>query len=258
MTDDLAFANELADAAAAITLAWFGDRLPVELKGDDTPVTEVDLAAEQAIRKAVAARFPQDGVLGEEEGLDEGTSGRVWVVDPVDGTKLYAEGIPLWTTLIALRVDGEARLGVADAPALRERYHAVRGEGAWRGPQRLAVSAVGDLGEAFVGHAPVEEWTAAGDGDELFRLAGSARRTRGLSDAWGHLLVAQGSMDAVVEHEACYAWDWSATGVIVEEAGGRITTRRGAPPTPGEDLMVTNGRVHDELVRTLGGGSDAS
>jgi histidinol-phosphatase len=257
VTDDLAVAHELADAAAAVTLAWFGDRLPVELKGDDTPVTEVDLAAEQAIRKAVAARFPQDGVLGEEEGLDEGTSGRVWVVDPVDGTKLYAEGIPLWTTLIALQIEGEPHLGIADAPALGERYHAVRGGGAWRDGHRLAVSEVGTVGEAFVAHSPVEEWVRAGHGPQLFGLASAARGTRGLSDAWGHLLVAQGSMEAVVEHEPCFAWDWSATTVIVEEAGGRITTRRGEPPAPGEDLIVTNGRLHDELVRTLGGGSDA-
>ena len=258
MIDDLAFAHELADAAAAVTLSWFGGRLPVELKGDDTPVTEVDLAAEQAVRKAVAARFPQDGVLGEEEGLDEGTSGRVWVVDPVDGTKLFAEGIPLWTTLIALQVEGVPQLGIADAPALRERYHAVRGGGAWRGDRRLSVSDVRDLGASFVAHSPVEEWVRAGHQEQLLTIAAAARATRGLTDAWGHMLVAQGSMEAVVEHEPCYAWDWSATGVIVEESGGRMTTRRGDAPVAGEDLMVTNGRVHDELVRTQRreGGSD--
>ena len=136
MIDDLAFAHELADAAAAVTLSWFGGRLPVELKGDDTPVTEVDLAAEQAVRKAVAARFPQDGVLGEEEGLDEGTSGRVWVVDPVDGTKLFAEGIPLWTTLIALQVEGIPQLGVADAPAPRAARYRAPSAGASATPSR--------------------------------------------------------------------------------------------------------------------------
>lgn len=258
MTEDLAFAHELADVAAAVTLAWFGRRLPVELKGDDTPVTEVDLAAEQAVRTAVAARFPRDGVLGEEGGIDEGTSGRIWVVDPVDGTKLYAEGIPLWTTLIALQVGGAPVIGLADAPALRERYHAVRGGGAWRGERLLAVSDVENLATAFVAHSPVEEWVRGGHQAQLLALAAAARGTRGLSDAWGHLLVAQGSMEAVVEHEPCYAWDWSATGVIVEEAGGRISTRRGQPPSAGEDLMVTNGRLHDELVRTQEGGSDAN
>ena len=127
----------------------------------------------------MAARFPQDGVLGEEEGLDEGTSGRVWVVDPVDGTKLYAEGIPLWTTLIALQVEGEPRLGIADVPALRERYHAVRGGGAWRDDRRLAVSEVGAIGEAFVAHSPVEEWLARR------ARAAAARAGRGASAARG-------------------------------------------------------------------------
>ena len=258
LSDDLAFAHELADAAASVTLAWFGSRLPVDLKGDDTPVTEVDVAAEQAIRKAVAARFPDDGILGEEQGLDPGTSGRVWIVDPVDGTKLYAEGIPLWTTLIALQVDGRPVLGIADAPALRERYHAVRGGGAWRGERRLSVSGVDALEQAFVAHSPMEEWVRAGHEEQLLVLARCARGTRGLSDAWGHLLVAQGSMEAVVEHEPCYAWDWSATGVIVCEAGGRITTRSGAPPAAGRDLMVSNGHLHDEIVRMVArGGSDA-
>jgi len=123
---DLVLALGLADAAAAVTLARFGDRLPVELKDDDTPVTEVDRAAERAIRAILADRAPADGILGEEEGHRPGADGRTWVIDPVDGTKLFAEGIPLWTTLIALTVDGEPVLGVADAPALGVRYHATR------------------------------------------------------------------------------------------------------------------------------------
>ena len=127
---DAALHEDLDDASrprpknAAITLAWFGDRLPVELKPDATPVTEVDRAAEQAIRSVLAERAPGDGILGEEGGDTPGKTGRTWVIDPVDGTRLYAEGIPLWTTLIALRVDGLPVLGVADAPALSARYHA--------------------------------------------------------------------------------------------------------------------------------------
>ncbi len=257
MTEDLAFAHELADAAASVTMRWFGDRLPVELKADDTPVTEVDRAAEQAIRRAVEARFPGDGVLGEEEGLAEGTSGRTWIVDPVDGTKLYAEGIPLWTTLIGLQVEGETILGLADAPALRERYHAVRNQGAWRGDKRLAVSDVGALDRSLIAHSPLEEWLGNGRSDAFSDLVSRARATRGLSDAWGHLLIAQGSMEALVEHEPCFAWDWSATGVIVREAGGRMTTLDGAEPSPGQDLMVSNGLVHEELLRAFAmGGSD--
>jgi histidinol-phosphatase len=251
LSTDLAFAHELADAAAAVTLPWFGHRLPVELKHDATPVTEVDRAAERAIRRAIAGRFPDDGVLGEEEGSDAGTSGRCWVIDPVDGTKLYAEGIPLWTTLIGLTVGGEPVLGVADAPALGDRYHATRGGGAWRGERRLEVSDVANLGEAFVAHSGVEEWIGGGRNDALLRVAARARGTRGLSDAWAHLLIAQGSVDALLEHEPCFAWDWTATGVIVEEAGGRLTTLAGGPPSPGADLLVTNGALHDAVLGVL-------
>ena len=248
---DLEFALELADVAAAVTLAWFGARLPVELKADATPVTEVDRRAERAIRDAIAERFPEDGVLGEEEGETLGTSDRRWVLDPVDGTKLYAEGIPLWTTLIALEVGGEAVLGVADAPALGDRYHAHRGEGAWRGSSRLEVSDVAALDDSFVAHSGLEEWIGPGDEDRLWRVASRARRTRGLSDAWAHLLVAQGSVEVLLEHEPCQRWDWAATEVIVEEAGGRITTLDGGAPAVGGDLLVSNGRVHDEVVDVL-------
>ena len=251
LSADLALAHELADLAAEVTLAWFGDRLPVELKADATPVTKVDLAAERAIRSVIAARDPAAGVLGEEEGSEGGANGRRWVIDPVDGTKLYAEGIPLWTTLIGLEIDGEAVLGVADAPALGQRYHAWRGGGAWRGKHRLRVSDVGTLDEAFVAHSGVEEWSRGGHLDRLVAVVDRARGTRGLSDAWGHLLVAQGSVDALLEHEPCHEWDWTATGVIVREAGGQITTLLGASPAAGDDLLVSNGVMHTPVIDVL-------
>ena len=251
LSADLAFANELADAAAEVTLSWFGHRLPVELKADETPVTEVDRHAEQAIRDAISSRFPGDGVLGEEEGLQEGTNGRRWVIDPVDGTKLYAEGIPLWTTLIALEIDGVTAVGVADAPAIGDRYHATRGGGAWRGDRRLNVSDVGSLADSFVVHSGLEEWIAGSRNDALVRVAALARRTRGLSDAWAHLLVAQGSVEVLLEHEPCQTWDWAATGLIVEEAGGCLTTLAGERPTAGGDLLVSNRAVHDEVLGVL-------
>jgi histidinol-phosphatase len=252
LTADLTFAHELADIAASVTLARFGNRLPVQLKDDATPVTEVDRIVERAIRDAVAVRFPLDAVLGEEQGLAPGISGRRWIVDPVDGTKLYAEGIPLWTTLIALEVDTCVVLGIADAPALGDRYVGVVGQGAWRGAHRLRVSSVARLDQAFIAHSGVEEWIGGGRADQLLEVTGRARRTRGLSDAWGHLLVAQGSVDALLEHEPCQPWDWSATQLIVQEAGGRLSTLDGLAPTPGSDLLVSNGVVHDEIVVALG------
>src|SRR5262249_21181964 len=152
-------------------------------------------------------RAPDDGVLGEEEGHHPGADGRTWVVDPVDGTKLFAEGIPLWTTLIALTIDGVPVVGVADAPALGVRYNATGDAGARGGARQLVVSGVVSLDDAFIGHSPIEEWYSSGDGVRLASLAAGARGTRGLSDAWAHLLVAQGSLDALAEHEPCYAWD---------------------------------------------------
>lgn len=248
---DLAFAHELADVARRSTLPAFGERVPVELKPDATPVTAADVAAERAIREAVAAAFPGDGVLGEEGGLVEGSNGRLWIVDPIDGTKLYAEGIPLWTTLIALRVDGRVELGLADVAALGNRYHATRGGGAWRDGRRLRVSAVASLADAFVAHSAVEEWFGGGDAGRLRRLAAAARATRSLGDAWAQLLVAQGSVDAYAEHEPCFEWDFAATGLIVEEAGGRLSTFGGEEPATGRELLVTNGTLHEQAVAAL-------
>src|SRR4051795_7808284 len=188
---DLELALALADAAATVTMSSFGERLPFELKDDATPVTDVDRDAERAIRSVLADEAAGDGVLGEEEGHAPGADGRTWVIDPVDGTKLFAEGIPLWTTLIALTIDGEPVLGVADAPALGVRYHATRDGGAWCGTRPLVVSGVVSLVDALVAHSPIEEWYRAGDDRHLADLASIARSTRGLSDAWAHLLVAQ-------------------------------------------------------------------
>jgi histidinol-phosphatase len=250
---ELAFAHEIADVAAAITMPRFGGRSTVTRKHDGTAVTDADVAAEEAIRAAIASAFPTDGMFGEETGRTDGTSGRTWIVDPIDGTANYADGVPLWTTLIGLEVDGDAVVGVADAPALGTRYHAVRGGGACRDGRTIRSSDIATLAEAFVIHSPAEEWIIGGRLDDLVRIVSSARRTRGLSDAWGHLLVAQGSSEALVEHQPCFSWDWTATSVIVREAGGALSTLRGEPPTPGDGLVVSNGAVHDELLAALGG-----
>lgn len=251
LTIELAFAHELADVAARVTLSRFGDRLPVTWKDDGTAVTDADVAAERAIREALAATFPGDGMHGEETGQIEGSSGRTWVVDPIDGTAHYADGVPLWTTLIGLEVGGRPALGVADVPALGVRYHASRGDGAWCGDRPLRTSEVAHLADSFIVHSAVEEWVAGGRIEDLVRAVGAARRSRGLSDAWAQLLIAQGSAEALLENEPCFEWDWTATSVIVEEAGGRLTTLDGGPPAAGESLLVSNGVVHDEALAAL-------
>lgn len=251
---DLEFATHLADVAAEVTMRAFGGRQQVRLKQDRSPVTDADRAAEQAIRAAVREHRPGDGVLGEEEGLASGDSGRVWVVDPIDGTAMFAEGIPLWTTLIALREpDGSYSVGVADAPAVGERAVATRGGGAWLNGRRLSVSAASALSDAYVMHASVSEFAAIGELDQLLRLTSAARASRTLVDAWGQLLVARGSADVLIEAMACHEWDWAATSVIVEEAGGHVLQSDGSAPTPGCRLLVTNGRLDAEVVAVLRG-----
>ena len=146
--------------------------------------------------------------------------------------------MPLWTTAIALAVDGCPVLGIVDAPMIRRRYAACRGRGARVNDDPISVSAVDELGDAFVLHSSMEEWIGGGVLDRLVRVAERSRRTRGLSDSWGHMLVAEGLAEALVEHEPCGEWDWAASVVIVEEAGGRITTLDGSPPRHGSDLLV--------------------
>lgn len=261
--DDLELALDLADAAAAVTMAAFGGRQKVQLKADATPVTEVDAAAEQTIRQILAQRRPADGVRGEEGGLTPGSSGRVWVVDPIDGTRMFAEGVPLWTTLIALRdgdaVGGPILMGVADAPALGERYHAARGSGAWCNGRVIEVSSTTRLDESFVLHAALEEFgRPAGTGvDALHRVVGGARASRGIGDGWAHLLVARGAAEALVEQGPCFEWDWAATSVIVEEAGGLVSRLEGGPPVDGGHLLVTNGKIDAEVRAAMAIASDS-
>jgi fructose-1,6-bisphosphatase/inositol monophosphatase family enzyme len=166
---------------------------------------------------------------------------------------MYAEGIALWTTLIALREDTEPVLGVADAPASGLRQHAVRGGGAWEAQQRLTVSGVGSLAESFLLHASVEEFTALGEIDDLVRLTTRSRGSRGTADAWAHLMVARGSAEVLLEALPCYEWDWAATSVIVREAGGSVAALDRATPYPGCRLLVTNGLVDAEAREAYGG-----
>ena len=260
---DLELALELADAAAAVTVAAFGGRQQVRLKADATPVTEVDAAAEEAIRALLAVRRPEDGIRGEEIGDTPGDSGRVWVIDPIDGTRMFAEGVPLWTTLIGLRlgdVGGQVVVGVADAPALGERYWATQGGGAYCNGNLIEVSKVDRLSESFVLHAAIEEFDRpSGSGiDALHHVVGGARASRGIGDGWAHLLIARGAAEVLVEQGPCFEWDWAATSVIVNEAGGRVSRLEGGGAArDGDHLLGSNGVVDDEVRRVLLNGQSA-
>jgi histidinol-phosphatase len=247
LSADLEFALHLADVADPIALAGFR-RAAVRTKADGTFVTEADEAVERALRAEIAAAYPDDAILGEEEGFSPARAGsRRWILDPIDGTHNYVWGIPVWGALIALEADGEIVAGVVSAPALGERYDAARGAGARRNRERIRVSEVASLGEARVGHSSINSFARHGYGDGFASLIDAAHTSRGLGDFWGHMLVASGSLDVMVE-PVVNVWDVAALLVIVEEAGGRATGLRGEPLIDAGTILTTNGHLHDEAV----------
>jgi histidinol-phosphatase len=249
---ELAFANELADEAGRIGLSFFRGSFDVRTKVDTTPVTEADVAIEAMIRTAIRERFPEDGVLGEEGGA-EGGGARRWIVDPIDGTKNFADGIQVWATLIALAMDERPVLGVVNAAALGERYEAVRGGGARMNGEPIEVSRADRVERASVLHAEVPDWLDGEYGRPLADLLREARRDRAFGDFWGHVLVARGSADVCFEPELA-TWDWAAIEVVVEEAGGRMTQFDGSPLAHGGSVLTTNGVLHDEILARLQSG----
>jgi histidinol-phosphatase len=249
---DLTLALELADAADRLTLPRFrAQDLVVETKPDLTPVTEADRAVETMIRDELARARPADAVLGEEQGETRVGESRRWIVDPIDGTKGYARGMPVWATLIALEVDGVLALGVVSAPALGTRWWARRGGGAWRNGELVRVSQVARVEDAQLAYSSVTAFEDDGRGDAFLALARRCWRTRGLGDFWSHVLVADGSVDISVEVGGLNLWDVAPLLPIVEEAGGRITDLTGAARADGGDVLATNGILHDEALRVL-------
>ena len=237
--------------ADVMTLARFRDRdLVVSTKPDLTPVTEADRTVEQAIRAGITRARPDHGVLGEEFPEVRRQGGWRWILDPIDGTKNYVRGIPVWATCIALQHDDEVVVGVVSAPALGRRWWAVRGQGAFADGQPIQVSAVADLADAQLSYDSVTSFEAYGLGDQFLGLARRCWRTRGLGDFWSHVLVAEGAVDVAAEPEVSL-WDVAAVQVIVEEAGGRFTDLGGAARPDGGSAVSTNGLLHDEVLAAL-------
>jgi histidinol-phosphatase len=250
--EDLAFALELADAADDITLARYrATDLVVETKPDLTPVTEADQAAEKALRARIEAERPRDGVVGEEYGETTGSGGRRWILDPIDGTKSYVRGIPAWGTLIALERDGEIVVGVVSAPALRRRWWASRGAGAYVDRERIRVSRVSAVEDALICYTSLPAFEEHGLGEEFRALAARCWAARGFSDYWAHVLVAEGSADLAVE-PVMNLWDNAPLQVIVEEAGGRFTDLEGRPRADGGSAVTTNGLLHEAALDAFG------
>jgi histidinol-phosphatase len=243
VSPDLDLALRLADAADAISLPRFRSGLAIETKPDLTPVTEADRAVESELRRMLAAERPEDAVLGEEEGAT-GDSVRRWIVDPIDGTRNYARGIPVWATLIALEVAGTTHVGVVSAPALHSRWWAKRGAGAFANGEAMHVSAIGRVDEAVLSFS-IETRVPA--------LARRAWHARGLGDFWAHMLVAEGAVDGAVDALGLSEWDLAAVQVIVEEAGGRFSNAAGQSRIDSGSAITSNGLLHNELLAAVAG-----
>ncbi len=263
-TDDLALALRLADIADAISLPRFGAvDLQVRAKPDLTPVSDADTAVEQAIRGVLARHRPQDAVLGEEFGDSGAGTGRRWVIDPIDGTKNFVRGVPVWATLIALLDGASFTVGVASAPALARRWWASAGRGAFTRfadqPARpCLVSHVGELPDASLSFSEMSEWRAPhipeGLADAFGAVCDSCWRTRAYGDFYSYVLVAEGAVDIAAEPEL-NLWDLAALVPIVTEAGGRMTDVHGQPSSASStSALATNGLLHGPVLEVLGGG----
>jgi len=245
---ELATAQGWLDATDKIALEHFRVDVPYKNKDDGTPVTDADLAIENVLRKAIEETFPNDSVVGEEGGTTENPkSNRRWIIDPIDGTKNFRRGIPIFATLIALEEDGKIVAGVASAPALDTRWYARKGGGAFRNGTKISASKVKDLSVAEICSGGMGTMAEEGLDQKFEELSKKAARHRAFGDFWGHVLVAQGSMDVMVD-PVVNVWDLAALKIIVEEAGGKMSSLTGEDRVDAGNALTTNGNLHDEVL----------
>ncbi|MEX1079274.1 MAG: histidinol-phosphatase [Homoserinimonas sp.] len=254
---DLAFAQELADTADIISADRFRSLdLEITTKPDHTPVTDADRAVEQAIRAQLAAGRGDDSIFGEEFGT-VGDSSRQWIIDPIDGTANYLRGVPVWSTLIALAIDGVPVVGVVSAPALAKRWWAATGGGAWvrdaDGERSIRVSGVSGLADASISYNSIQQWDQHGHLDQLVALSRQVWRTRAYGDMWSYMMLAEGLIDVAGEYDL-KPYDMAALVPIVEEAGGRFTSMEGEPGPWHGSALATNSLLHDAVLGVLAGG----
>jgi len=247
---DLAFALALADLADEVTMHRFRTALTVESKPDLSPVTEADREAERLLRARIERDRPGDAVVGEEYGAKRGTNTRRWILDPVDGTKNYVRGVPVWATLIALQDNAHGVVGVVSAPALGRRWWAARGQGAYADGSPIHVSAVRDLSDAQFSYSSLSGWEKQRRLTGFLDLTRKCWRTRGFGDFWSHMLVAEGAAEIAAEPEVSL-WDLAALQVVVEEAGGRFTDLDGNATPDGGSAVSSNGLLHDVALEHL-------
>jgi histidinol-phosphatase len=242
----------VAQKAGQLALSYFDQGLAVEWKADRSPVTLADREAERQLRSALLAAFPNDGFLGEESGEQIGSSGYRWIIDPIDGTRSFVRNIPIWATLVGLEYNGDPIAGVCEMPAMKQTFRALRGDGAYRDNRRIRVSDVTSLSESMMFYSSVSWFVKAGKRDEFLNLALRTQRQRGFGDFYGHVLVAQGSGEIMIEH-GVHAWDVAALLPIVEEAGGRFTNWSDERTILSRDVIASNGRLHAPTLSILAG-----
>jgi histidinol-phosphatase len=252
----LEVAHAACDVADDIARRHFRRNVVVTAKPDRTFVTDADTAIEREIRARLAAAFPDHGLVGEEYGTEAGEAATRWYIDPIDGTHNFIRGIPLFGTLLAVERDGELQAAVMSAPALRERWWARRGGGAWTRdawapePRGLRVSEVTSLGDAQVLYGSGHDIERSGRAPGFPALLGAVWRERGFGDFWGYALLADGAAEAMIEVDLS-PWDAAAPLVIIEEAGGRVTDFAGRRAIDTGTFLATNGYLHDEVLRRL-------
>ncbi len=245
-------ALDAAQKAGQLALSYFDQGVAVEWKADQSPVTLADRGAEEMLRHELLGRFPNEGFLGEEFGLTPGSSGFRWIIDPIDGTRSFVRGIPIWATLVGLEYKGELIAGVAYIPAMRQTYRALRGEGAFRDERRLRVSDVNTLDKAHVYYSSIAWFNKSGHDQQFLKLVHLTERQRGFGDFYGFVMIAQGSGEIMVEH-GVHAWDIGALAPIVEEAGGKLTAFDGKFNLDRPDVLASNGLLHDEALAIIQG-----
>jgi histidinol-phosphatase len=254
--DDLTLALMLADRADMLTSARFGALdLRIDTKPDLTPVTDADRAVETELREELARERPNDSIVGEEFGGNTTLTGRQWIVDPIDGTKNFVRGVPVWATLIALLQDGVAVVGVVSAPALQRRWWAARGSGAFvavngASPQRLSVSSVAQLNSASLSFSSLSGWAQRGLRDRFIALTDAVWRVRAFGDFLSYCLVAEGAVDIAAEPEVS-VWDLAALDILVREAGGTLTGLDGSAGPHGGSAVATNGLLQQQVLDNL-------
>lgn len=255
-SSDLDLALAIADLADSIALERFRALdLKVETKPDRSPVTDADQAVERAIKALLAEKAPSDALIGEEYGSADGTTNRTWIIDPIDGTANYLRGVPVWATLIALAIDGKPTVSVVSAPAMGRRWWAAPEIGAWTrdidgSTRQLAVSGISDFENASISYNNLQLWDQSGRLPQLLELSRKLWRTRAYGDFWSYMLLAEGALEIVAEHDL-KIYDIAALVPIVELAGGQFSDLDGVLNADSSSVLATNGKLHSATTEAL-------